>query len=747
MKFNLKTIALMSALSAGVAGAQTSAAPDRTGNTTNAGVNITNVASATFTDPASITETNPTGNLATPVISNTVTTTVAPKMAFDITYPNGADADGTDTPAGAADNIKTNVVPGSRVVFPYVAVNNGNAGQIISLNSAVAPGASDVVFYAANPDRNNDGILSAEEQAAATILSNNQITVMASGDDPTTQTVENNTGTAQFWMSYVVIGAPGTTTGATPIGTALFWNGTANRSITEQPDPGGDLAYDDLWYQYSRVSFPTVNLTTGSPVSGGVGDSNGGTNVVTPPPTPGTVGTDTPGSGTPDNPTSPDDTPGQGNVPNTPGYTSGGTPIAIINSNSQAAFPVADNNTAPDTVTFTNVITNGGSAQDIVTLVPPTDLPDGVTVVITPTDADPNTPGVQTDADPNTPGTQIIVPAGGTATYTVQVTFPDRDGSANSPVIVNRTPITVNIGVESGNDADANVDSTATDTVYPPAMNFGDSNGAGVGANAAQAPVQTVDPSKEIDRTPTDSPDGTADRTATFPMNLENTGAYNDSYTLSATTTVPGATVRYYGADGQPLPVNTNGQYVTPVVVAGQEITVYAVVDVPAGTTKADYTVSQTARSNYSGITLTDTNDVIRVGAAGLVFVAKFTSQAGVGADSMYVDGQTCTSGAPTATNVAQIGNPAGYTCQNTSFVPGQRYSYQIVSKNTYNTSVTNFILQDDLAGKPFNTITTADITCSDGGRVDLNGSVATCSFGAVPSGASRTMTVNVTIR
>ena len=110
-------------------------------------------------------------------------------------------------------------------------------------------------------------------------------------------------------------------------------------------------------------------------------------------------------------------------------------------------------------------------------------------------------------------------------------------------------------------------------------------------------------------------------------MDLVNNGQYNDTFKLSATTTVPGATVKYFYANGTELSKNTAGDYVSDVVGAGTELKVFAVIDVPAGTATGDYAVSQTATGYFSTIPLTDTNDIIRVTPFGKVGVAKFVQR------------------------------------------------------------------------------------------------------------------------
>ena len=98
-----------------------------------------------------------------------------------------------------------------------------------------------------------------------------------------------------------------------------------------------------------------------------------------------------------------------------------------------------------------------------------------------------------------------------------------------------------------------------------------------------------------------------ADSTAIFPMDLANVGGYDEAYRLVGSVVVPltgggSATVpvRYYidtNADGNPdtlLPTDGGGNYVSPVVVAGTEQKVFAVIDMP---TNAAATVANGASS------------------------------------------------------------------------------------------------------------------------------------------------------
>ena len=671
MNVNAKILGLMAALAAGSAFAQT-VGPVRTGNATNAGTSISNTATATFDDPG-------TPGTSKTETSNTVTTTVAAKHGFNITYTSGADSDTTDTVAGAAVS-QTDVVPGQWVAFEYVAVNNGNDTQTITLSTQVdGVDAGTVKYYLGTATVNpTTGVVTGTELPK--VGGNYQIqNLKPSGDDPATGPVENNTGIQTFTMVYQVPTnlARGASAGASPVGTALVWDGSANVSATEQKDPEpATPTYDDLWWQFNRVTATIPNVTTTPPPAPNPDPNGPGTpanpgTVVVPPTDPGGVGTGNPGSGTPNDPVDPADSPTDPNVPTKTGYKDGTTVIAI-GSDRQEAYPVG----GVTSVTFTNVVTNGGTLSDTVTLIPPTGLPTGVSVSF---------PG--TDADPAAPGFQVVVPAGATVAYQVKVDFPSTPNSA-TPL----APIDVTIGVDSGNDNDTAADGTTRDIVHPPAFRFGDDNnqnGVAFGTDPGTVETQSVVPGTNTTPNITSN---TSDNVAVFPMNLENTGDYNDSYTLSATTSLTGATVRYFDASGNELPKDASGNYISPVVGKGTEITVYAVMVVPNTALSGDYTLNQTATANYSGISISDTNDVIRVGVIGGLALAKF------------VEGGT---GGATFNGVTA---PTGYGIgAGPSVAPGGTLRYVIIGKNTYNTTVNSVVLSDDLRAN----VTYVGATCA----------------------------------
>ncbi|WP_104991549.1 hypothetical protein [Deinococcus sp. NW-56] len=641
MNANTKILALMAALAAGSALAEG----------TPSGTAITNTATATFTDPA-------TNQPATPVQSNTVSTTVLPKPDFDIVYrdlTDGTVATTTPLPAG----YEVEVLPGGEITTAYYVQNNGNVNNYVvglAANTTGTPNAPAGVLYFL--DTNKDGILGPNERTAGPVT---QVTVPV--DDPSTTQDE---GVVSIIQVIQVPGnaAAGSEYAASPQGTAdVFAAGT----VAPRTEAAGDL-------QYSRAKLYTPQLTNN--VIDGDGTTPGQQN----PPT--TV------------------TPPGGTTP-VPGYTDPTRPttnIVAISGDLQVAYPKADGDNIDDTVVFVNSLTNGGTRPDAVRLFP-TDqtgqgrspigtlnpdgsftLPGGVTVRFT--DAAGNSLPLGEGGYPT-----LTVDAGKTVNYRTVVTYPDYDSDpASDPA-----PISIIIGADSGNDGGLETNDTSTNTVYPPQLQFGDATPA-LGSTPTPAPVQTVVPG---------APAGTGtgantDSSAVFPMDVANTGAYADTYTLTGTVSVPVANangtvtnqtvnVRYFidtNSDGQPdtaLPsapgAGSTVVYTTPVVTAGTELKVFAVVDVPANAQATTLngvttllTVNQSVTATYSGITRPDNNDQIAV-----------TSNAG---------GVALTKSEPASAR------------------PGETLSYTITAKNNFNAALKNFYVTESNANPSTNVFT-----------------------------------------
>lgn len=657
MQANKKFFALAVALALGVAAAEG----------TPAGTDIKNTATATYANPA-----DPNGPSLSST-SNEVVTKVLPKPDFDIVFQGNTPTDGgTQNAIGTTTSSTPNTTPGSDVDTPYTVLNNGNVPLTVNLAADTTGAASGqtVEYYLASD------------------LTTPITSVTLPVDDPATPADEGKVEIVQR-IKVPATAAPADVFGASPegtvagTGTTSTGNGYATGSTNyEEAKPEND----DL--QFHKVTMFTPGVTT-SP------NPNSPTNPTNPD---GTTATPIPNDPVPVPTLAPGDTDPTKDTPPTeekPGYPSSGDPtptpiIPNLNGNIQEAYPKADPDTTPDQVTFTNTVKNTGTTADKVQLFPKEAVnPDGTlkpnytydpaTATFTQPDGtkvqflDPKT-GQPIPQKDGSLYPEVDVPAGSEVYYQTRITFPDPDDSNTI------APITVEIGVDSLNDAGVSPDATTTNKIYPPAAEFGDST-TPQGADASPTPVQNVDPSKPVGA-PLTSPDGT-DSTAVFPMDVVNNGAYTDSFKLKGSVDINGTTVpvKYVDATtGAELAKDSNGDYITPVVAPGTEYKALAVIDVPSTAPSGDYTVQQSATGNYSTIPMTDNNDIIRVAVAGQVAVAKFTAKAPTAAGSETENGIT---------------NPADFTAQPTEAKPGDTLSYRIIGKNNYNAAADKFALCD----------------------------------------------------
>lgn len=704
MKANTKVLALMTALAAGVAAAQNTNTDGTKVDTT-----INNVATASFTDP-----TSSTGATST-VDSNIVSTTVLPKPGFDIVYRDGTDGNTTTNANGNTATTVTNttalgtVTPGGTLTTPYYVVNNGNTDQTITL--ATQPNTA---YYL---DANNNGVLDTGEMTPIT-------SVDLKYDDPAIAGDQGIVSIIQV-ITVPTTATPGSTYAATPIGTGQTFNGTAPVTTTESATTLG------LQYAVATVYTPVIdNNSTPSTTPTKPVDSDG--NPMTPP----TTTTVTPPGGT-----------------GTPGYTDpAGTPIVGLGSDNQIAYPKADADNNPDVVTFTNTVTNNGTADDKVQLFPVDPntgtllsgvtydsttgtftYPDGTTVQF----LDPVT-HQPILAEPGALYPTVIVPAGSTAYYETKVTYPDPNDTALT------TPIVINIGADSLSDAGVVSDSNTTDTIMPPAAQFGDTTTDPNTADPTLAPVQS----------------GTPGSTVYFPMDLVNNGQYTDTFTLAGTVTFTETTtgspvtvpVTYYvdtNGDGVLDPTELAAGPVTSVTLSaanptntGDAVDLIAAVTIPTTavvtTTTTQPTLDQTATATYSTIVMKDTNDAIAVTASGNMAVAKFV-QGGNG-----------------ATSYAGLTAPSGYAIGSNSAIPTAPVNYAISAKNNYNTSVTNFFLTDKLNANLTYVSSSCEIILKDNttqacttttvanadGTTTVNTSTVT-----LPQGATMNLFINTTVK
>ncbi|EYB66991.1 hypothetical protein DEIPH_ctg055orf0022 [Deinococcus phoenicis] len=670
----------MAALAAGTALAGPPSVTVDPNKGTNADTVISNQAIATYEDP-----TGTPGNTSGSVTSNIVTTTVQAKAAFNLTYTTGGDSATTSTLAGAPAAYQKEVVAGQVASFEYVAVNNGNSTQTITLGSQQTGGIGTIKFYSSAPvDPNNDGKITGAELSdplnIAKEIANNTLTVKPQGDDPLTdKVVETNTGLQNFFMVYVVPDvAPGTKVGATPVGTGQVFDAVS------KTNPNQTETASSLYLQYNQVTVYSPTVDTAPPK-------------VTPPTTP---------------PTTP---PGVTVTPGTtPVYTDPNNPntpiLPDVAGDVQKAYPRSDSETvAADSVTFNNVVTSSPTSPADTVLLFPTDSSgnpigtnNGDGTFTLPGDVKVSFGGTGVTLVTGPDGNKypsVTLPAGTTGTtpsasYTVTVTYPDPD-------TINPVPVTVLIGADSSNDAGITANGTTTDTIYPAAMKFGDADSVD---GSVAAPGTVGD-------TPTKSANPSA--TVTFPMDIVNPGEYADTYTLEGYVVVKKydgtyevVSVVYSGSGitaGTPVsrtvPLPGGGTttvsvtpYTTSSVSANGELKdIQASVTLPAGAQAGQtLTVQQTAKANYSTITLTDTNDKITVGAVGSLTVNKYQ---GVNANATT--------------------DAAGQAAKNV--FPGDTLKYAVLAKNSYNTDVKQFILKDpnSAATSPFSYAKADTVTAS----------------------------------
>lgn len=733
MKVNSRLIALMAALAAGSAAAASAG--------TTAGTAIQNVASATFTDPS-------TGSaVVNPVLSNPVYTTVNAIPAFDIVYGDSS-PDGTTASTPAASYDKLNVLPGASVDTAYTVVNNGNVNNyVVNLTSdtfGTANAPTSVAYYLATDTAFATPITS------VTIPNGGQIAIVQRIVIPTTAAVGTTysaspIGTAPAGSINTTL--PGPTVVATPYSAVSEVNNVNPPATTPT---NRDLEFTRATiFTPTVVTFPTPPTNPANPTT----PTTPTTSVVTPP---------TVNPVDPTNPVSPPGTPTAPSDPTQPGYLdpnplvpgNPGTPIVVDpTGNNQTAYPPADTDGTADRVTFNNVVSTPvvlGTPADTVNLFPtvpgggaptsvyntttnsfPITTPNGpATVQFTDLAGNP----LPTAVDPISGLTFPVlnIPAGGgTVPYRTVVTYPD------SNLVTNPVPVVITVGVDSKNDSDINSNATTTNTILPPAAAFGDVPATGTTADPALIgagnTAQAVVPGTAA-TTGAPSATAVADSSAVFPMTINNTGEYNDTFTLTGTVPIKNAdgtttnvVVRYVDASGNPLALGapttvartlSNGviipagtpTYVTPLILANNTTpyVVYAVIDVPAtaaattGTTgiNPNPVVSQIAIGNFSTIPMEDLNDQIRTGVIGGITVAK-----------------------------TQNANGAGYVTTPATVLPGQTLSYKILAKNTYNSPVYNFVLADSNATSGNNAYAVTNFVSATATALLADG---TTSFGTV---------------
>lgn len=761
MKGNTKFLTLMVALAAGVASAAAPVA-NPSGYTTS-GTAITNQATSSFTDPSDPAKT-------IDGASNIVTTTVLPLPSFDIVY-NSSNPDGGGTASNAANGISTvlptpdykiNVKPGDVVTNTYYIVNNGNTPLNVKVD------ANTTGNTAANSTTSTIGTLAT---GAVTYTYANGATAVTPNGDGTVTLPANGVITVVQSFTVPTAATPGTLYGASPVGTVVGTGTTANgvatgstlnegQTVTGGTPSPAPAATTDMQFTVANVYNPLITNIPTSP---------GGT-TVTPPgaaATPGYTASTPPttGAGTP---------PASGTAP--------GTTLVTVAGDQQIAYPPADANATPDVVRFNNTLTNGGALSDVLTLTPvngtgPNRLDSFTKTSVgtyTGKDAQGRDVVVQFLNGSNTPIDTVTVAAAGSANYVTQVTYSDSNSLAN------QHPLDLVVRATSANNP--NISDDTTDTIQPTQAQFGDTSSLTSGPLA-------------VNPTTAQSQTGAPGSSVAYTMSVANTGTYTDSYTLSGyvTVTIRNGTTRtvpvvYSGNNVTQTGTATVGgvtfnTYTVSNVAANTSAPLTATVTIPAdaaatGTSAATGTLplpaptlQQTASSVYSAnqggsLVLTDLNNPLVVRVAGDIVTGKFTNTGGttpaVNTQKVANDPTKASATPPVFVGIASagtpaatdVGNPVGYDALNTqSYLPRVNYNYQIIAKNNYNTTVSNFVLRDVLSANL--QFVSATCTVYTGTTSSSNpivtapaaGSAGTVSCAATPLLPDQTEVLDITVR
>lgn len=352
--------------------------------------------------------------------------------------------------------------------------------------------------------------------------------------------------------------------------------------------------------------------------------------------------------------------------PITPPYSSPeGVQITPTASDTQ----VAQGATTTTTVTFTNTLQNTGNRPDVINVTyNPVNLPAGSTVTLLKPDGTPLT-------DTNGDGIVDVgvVQPGATADVLVKVTFP----AGSQPTSPTNAP-TVEIVAISSNDKTKS--DPTKDIINLPKLSFGD-----------PTPTPGGDPTLPGTPpvgTPAEFPNGSGNPTnpiippATcagpiqtyLPMEVANLGTAPDLFNVSGTATVKltsGSTatvnVVYYrdvngdgkldGGDTGLTDTNGDGIVDTGLLLPGTEMKLVAVLGVPCDAASQTITLTQTAKSPNTGVTVVDNNDTVTVGKTPVAAPTK-------------------------SVNLAEA-------------KPGEVVTYTIVAKNTSNANITKALVCD----------------------------------------------------
>jgi len=544
MKKYWSIVSLMAAMAASAAGAAGNTTP------TPAGTVITNTATLNFSDFG--------GTPQPPVDSPPVTTTVLPVPSFVLT-PNDGSADVTKPDYTKPGQTNNSVKPGDVVVFPYQITNTGNVpgesytlGNLPDPTNTVKPGTN-VLYFLANPDTNNDGFVSPTELAAA-------------GAPITTISGVNQDQTVKFYQVYTV---PTTALNADKFG--------ADPTGTRNPNPARDQG---LTFNLP-VDANNSNTTTIARKDGGV-------------------------IGPKNDPTAAGGTP----VYNSPE----GVPITPDQNGKDTQ--TANATTTTTTITFTNTIKNNGNRPDTFTVTStPANVPAGSTITLLKTDGTPFTqtpsvaPGSTTDIL-----VRVTLPAGATSTDAAnQPTVTLTVISGNDPAKTDTTKDIVNLpGAKFGDVLPTN---PATEPNPTPAVPATPANPSPTDPTAVNVnPAVCTNTTNAFLPMGVKNTGGAPDRfVISGSTTVKLTSGADQAVTVTYYTDTNANGILDAGEVA--LPTVAGGQD-TGLIAPGATLKLVAVIPVPCASAQGTYVINQKAVSPTSG-TIPDTNDTVKVGGNG----------------------------------------------------------------------------------------------------------------------------------
>ena len=564
---------------------------------TPAGTVIGNQATANYQDAS--------GTVRT-ASSNLVQTTVSQVKSFTLAAPGNKTAS-----------------PGQTVYFPHTITNTGNGTDTYALNGAVAGGSftqTGLVYYI---DANGDGIpdnftpitttgplpaggtfsfvVAATVPAAAALGTSGTVTVSVSDTTPTTltnlDTTTVSTSSINVTKAMSVTSGPSPSAGpitvtltytnsgtlaatnvllsdAMPSGMAYVvgsgrWSASGATALTDATggDPTG-IAYD-----FGITTSTTVTATIASVAAGNSGTLTFQVNIKSglAPTVPATAAATT----------------NTASFSSTQQTTPTNTNSVLYTVNQTAAVAATGATIAAAgqgaTVTFTNVITNNGSATDSFDITYPAPGSAGDTFPVGTTIALYQSDGVTTLLDTNGNGTPDTGPVAAGASYNVILKATLPASAVGGPFAVAKT---------ATSKFDPTKTAVATDTLTAITNNSvdltqntarGDSTPAGTAAAGNAATTGFGPGTATVIATNTVTPTAATATTTAFKLFVNNTSAVTDSFNLTTSSAIPtGWSVAFFsGSAGNCSPLGTTLTNTGPLA-AGTNTLVCAVVTVPA---------------------------------------------------------------------------------------------------------------------------------------------------------------------